>query len=162
MSCFVVCSSEPRHYADQDSGSDRGHDRASVQPQMVAVDDFRDRLQPACSAGTLARGQLVAPGTTDTVDDGNLYGFVVSIEVVLPFAGVACTRRPRVCLCGNRANPWKHVALADGAVRFCLFAERKCIEWSEISRWDFVLNPRCACVALEPCVCRRGGVQALL
>lgn len=62
-SCLILCvSSESGGYADQDSGPDRGHDRAGVQPTVAADDHLRHRVQPARLARALGQGQLAAHG----------------------------------------------------------------------------------------------------
>lgn len=65
----VIAWAEPGHDADQDSGPDRGHDRASVQPTVAPDDDLRDRVQPARPAGALAGEQLAHAGTCVGVVD---------------------------------------------------------------------------------------------
>lgn len=69
MVLVVIVCAEPGHDADQDSGPDRGHDRASVQPTVAPDDDLRDRVQPARPAGALAGEQLAHAGASvDVVD----------------------------------------------------------------------------------------------
>lgn len=64
----VLVRIELGHDADQDSGPDRGHDRAGVQPTVAPDDDLRDRVQPARPAGALAGEQLTHAGTSVDVD----------------------------------------------------------------------------------------------
>lgn len=85
---------------------------------MVALDNFRHRVQPARPAGTLAQGQLVAPGMYKLVG-----GSVDSVFLCLPSADVAWMYKTTdvclfVCLfvCAVVVFVLENLALSGGVV----------------------------------------------